>query len=74
MVRAYEVIIIQNLKTSKQIRGILFEAGEYYPEPSKWGRYGWTFETPEAATNKFNELTNNPERLKVPKAEAEDWY
>lgn len=51
----------------------------YYPNREvlasneEFGRYAWSYNTYEAAKNKYNELTSNPERL-IPNDLAEKYY
>jgi len=55
----YEVIRIQINKAGERF-GKFHDATESCPRNELWGNEGWTFQTIEDATAKFEELTRKP--------------
>ena len=60
----YDVVIIVDVPENV-INGKMIPSRKNYPSAEQFGKFGWNFNTYEAARNKFNELTDNPERLIV---------
>lgn len=57
----FEVVILQEQKETKRSFDsgqsfVRYPAQERYPCAEQWGAKGWTFNTMEAAQNKFSEL------------------
>ena len=55
----FEVIIAQHYPERQTKRGVVLEAGEYYPSSSQWGKAGWTFYTLEEAQAYARALTSS---------------
>jgi len=52
---------------------IKYLKSEILASNQEFGRYAWSYNTQEAAMNKYNELIGNPERL-IPKDLTEKYY
>lgn len=58
----YEVCLVQK-RPEVEIKGVVYPAREALPQDSKWGKQGWSFQSHEAALERFHQEASRKRRV-----------
>jgi len=72
-VRLNPAAAVQYCQPDGTYKIIKYLKSEILASNQEFGRYAWSYNTQEAAMNKYNELTGNPERF-TPNDQTEEYY